>query len=344
MSWLNRAKRDPKKILVFSLKYLGDVIVETPALRALDERFPDAEISVALWTGYEDVLRGNPHVDNILPIDFEKCNFFDDVKVFWMLRKLKFDMVVSFEPDDRESLWAFFCGAKRRIAPAYQPFEFLWNVRVPIREDTMEYDDYYCEIIRAAGAPVASKKTEIFVSDEAAHWAEIFLRQIPPGKQYLIGIHPGAREPNRRWSPKKFAEIIARLSARGDVITIVLCGRGEKKISDEIKSHLNVSDSVTFTEALTIQTTAALMRQCTVCITNDSAPRHIAAAVRTRTIATMPRSKVPYWTLYNPQDHALLVGDDANPDALVDSVGVQEMFDCVERMLRTTRHEALPAI
>jgi ADP-heptose:LPS heptosyltransferase len=321
----------PRNILILSLKYLGDVITATPAFRALDESFPDATITVTLRTGYEEVLAGNPHIDDIISIGRAHRTFLDEIKTIAMLRKKRFDMVIAMEPGDRESLWAFFSGINKRVAPAYQPLEFLWNVRVPIREKSISYIEYYNKIVEAAGAHVDSEQTEIFISDEAAEWADNFLKSIQAENKTLIGIHPGAREASRRWPAQKLAELIERLHARGDSCIVLMCGRGEQHLLEDIISYLEKAPSLS--PALSIQQTAALMRRCTLCVTNDSAPRHIAAAVGTRTVSTIPASNVKAWSLYDPADYPLLVGNDADPNSLVGSVGVQEIYDAVEMLL-----------
>ncbi|HZV12957.1 MAG TPA: glycosyltransferase family 9 protein [Candidatus Kapabacteria bacterium] len=326
-------ERSPRNILVLSLKYLGDVIAATPAFRGLNESFPDAKITVALRTGYEEVLAGNPHINDIIPINRSHRTFFDELKTIAMIRKNKYDMIIAMEPGDRESLWAFFGGAKKRIAPAYQPLEFLWSIRVPIREESISYIEYYNKIAQAAGARISSEKTEIFISAEAVQWADKFLKNIHVDGKTLIGIHPGAREANRRWSPQKFAELIGSLHMHGDNHIVLMCGRGEQRLLDEILSFSGTHPSLSLAPDLSIQQTAALMQRCALCITNDSAPRHIAVAVGSKTVSIISPSKVRAWSLYDPENHPLLVGNGADPQSLVKSVSTEEVYAVIEKML-----------
>ncbi len=326
----------PQKILILSLKYLGDLIAATPALRAADESFPDARITLALRAGYEGALEGNPHVDELMPIvmnDMPRRSLPDVIRTAFSIRQQKFDMVIALEAGNTESLWAFFSGAGRRVAPAFQQWERLSNILVPIRENSMNFIEYYCAIVRAAGATVGAFDTEIFISKESAIWARAFLERNFPNRLPLIGVHPGAREKNRRWAAAKFSSLIARLALQGAYNIILMSGRGETQLLGEIRAGLPAGTPLVCADELTIQKTAALMQQCSVCVTNDSAPRHIAAAVGTPTVATIPREKVHAWSLYDPAKHALLVGDDANPDALVDSVSAEEMYAAVTARL-----------
>ncbi|HET7153426.1 MAG TPA: glycosyltransferase family 9 protein, partial [Candidatus Kapabacteria bacterium] len=84
---------------------------------------------------------------------------------------------------------------------------------------------------------------------------------------------------------------------------------------------------------LSIQQTAALMKRCTVCVTNDSAPRHIAAAVGTKTVSMIPASNVLAWSLYDRVNYPVLIGDDADPTSLVASISVHDVCSAVEKLL-----------
>jgi ADP-heptose:LPS heptosyltransferase len=53
-------------ILVIKLRYIGDVLLATPVLSALRERFPDARLTMAVNRGTEDVVNGNPLLDDVL--------------------------------------------------------------------------------------------------------------------------------------------------------------------------------------------------------------------------------------------------------------------------------------
>jgi ADP-heptose:LPS heptosyltransferase len=56
-------------ILVIKLRYIGDVLLATPTLRAIKAARPDVRITMMVNRGTEDVLSGNPDVDEIMVLD-----------------------------------------------------------------------------------------------------------------------------------------------------------------------------------------------------------------------------------------------------------------------------------
>lgn len=317
------------RILVISLKYLGDVIVATPALRALHEAYPGAHIDVAIRRGYEDALAGNHAVHEIIAIpmdDYAHGSAIARFKAQWrtaqMLRRARYDLVVSFEPGDREALFAWRSGAKRRVGPDYQQLAFLYTDRVPVREGSMNFIDYYCAIAEAAGARVRSRATTIVVPARDAAWARQFLGA---DQQYVIGIHPGAREADRRWPAERWAMLIDRLSENSNVRVVTMSSPGERERVDAIVAASRRPSAILRANDLTIARTAALMERCHVCVTLDSAPRHIAVAVGTRTVSLLPARSGGPWTLYDETEHRVLFGNNTAGASLVESITVEEV-------------------
>lgn len=316
------------RILAVSLKYLGDVIVATPALRALHESFPHARLTVAVREGYEEALAGNPAVDQVLSVPMAKFrigSIGSRLSAQWRtvreLRRGKYDLVVLFEPGDRETLFAWFSGARKRVGPDFQPLNFLLTDRVPIREGTVNFVDYYCAIAIAAGATVRSKLTEIVVSANDAAWA----RSLLGASRCVIGLHPGSREANKRWPPERWALLAETCIADGDTRAVLMSGRGEGELTAAIAAHIKPSPMLLIADDLSIGRTAALMQRCNICVTLDSASRHIAAAVGTRTVTLLPEQYRSAWDIYDPALHSVLIGRGEANGSLVASIQVEDV-------------------
>ena len=58
--------RPLRRILLMQLKWMGDVLMCTPAIRAARQAFPDAKIDFATGSEGAAVLEGNPHLDEVL--------------------------------------------------------------------------------------------------------------------------------------------------------------------------------------------------------------------------------------------------------------------------------------
>ncbi|MER3423751.1 MAG: hypothetical protein C4293_11510, partial [Nitrospiraceae bacterium] len=100
-------------ILVIKLRYVGDVLLATPVLRALRERFPQACITMAVNRGTEDILRWNPDLNDVLIVD--RGTLSAQVQFLRGLRRLRFDCVIDLTDGDRSAVLARFSGAPVRI-------------------------------------------------------------------------------------------------------------------------------------------------------------------------------------------------------------------------------------
>ena len=114
--------KDVKHILVIKLRHIGDVLLTVPVFRALRETFPGAKISALVNSGTEDVLAGNPLIDEIIVFDRSvkstspliKC--IKELSFLSMVRSRNFDMTVDLTSGDRAAILSLVSGARYRIA------------------------------------------------------------------------------------------------------------------------------------------------------------------------------------------------------------------------------------
>ena len=103
----------PRNILAIKLRYLGDVLLATPTLHALKSAYPEARLTVLVNRGTEDILRGNPHVDEILPLD--RGSILQQSRFILDIRRRRFDTVIDLTDGDRAAFLTWISGAGVRI-------------------------------------------------------------------------------------------------------------------------------------------------------------------------------------------------------------------------------------
>jgi len=108
-------KTSIKKILLINLKYLGDLIVCSPAYRSLKEYFPEAEITIIVRKGYKSIFDFDANIDNVVEFDLNserKLSGLERVRSSFRfiknLRSKNYDLVITFHPTDRLAIWSFF--------------------------------------------------------------------------------------------------------------------------------------------------------------------------------------------------------------------------------------------
>src|SRR4029453_15836068 len=103
----------PRNVLAIKLRYLGDVLLATPTFHALKVAFPEARLTVLVNRGTDDILRGNPHVDEILPLD--RGSILQQSRFILDIRRRRFDTVVDLTDGDRAAFLTWISGAPVRI-------------------------------------------------------------------------------------------------------------------------------------------------------------------------------------------------------------------------------------
>src|SRR5271168_3060798 len=84
-----------RRLAVFKLRNIGDVLMMTPVLRALRETFPEACITAVVNSGTEAMLAGNPHIDEVL-VYRRDGTLWNEVSFLAQLRRRRFDLTIAF--------------------------------------------------------------------------------------------------------------------------------------------------------------------------------------------------------------------------------------------------------
>ncbi|MEG8947190.1 glycosyltransferase family 9 protein [Rosettibacter firmus] len=330
------------KILVVNIKYFGDLIISTPAIRSLHKKYPDSEIVVLVRKGFEDVFKNNPYVNSILTFDPEiKGNrslrsLVEGIKLISKIRKENFDVFIALHPGDRVALLAWLSKAKIRIGPHKQTFSFLFNKKVDVYEDTISYIEYYNKIVSEFNVEIESNETEFFISENEINWANNFLSENNLLNDKFICIHPGASEPSKIWKTENFIELINLLINKSKLKILVLSGPNDKKIVDSINAKL-INNSVKYFYSDSILKTAALIKKSLLLVTHDTGTRHLAVALKIPVLALLPEDNSLCWNFYSEDDgHFSLFGKRIKNEneAYLNYINVNDVYKKIGEILK----------
>lgn len=332
----------PKNILVINLKYLGDLIVSTAALRAIRRSRPDSKITVLVKADYKDVLLGNKNIDEIIAYDFNVkkqkglARLKSELSFLKKLRSCKFDAVVSLQAGDRFVLWSLLSGAKIRVAPIQNNLGFLLTGKAGVYEDTISYMEYYLKIAEEFGAKRDGEAVDFMLDEKYTGWSQNELNKKDIGNNCkLICIHPGAGEDSRKWKIENHAELLKRISAETNFRVVILLGPQELK-QREIFETIAPSNSIIDVSG-NIQHLAWVLKKASLLIGMDSGARHLAAALKIPTLTLIPEDKVSTWQFYLESDkHFFIPGkrNTLNPETqFLDMIEVDAVFNKVKEIL-----------
>jgi heptosyltransferase-2 len=270
------------KILIVRFSSLGDLILMTPLIKALNEGLPESEIHVACKAKYVDIFTENKHINRVYMLYEDGLS-----GLFRLLRKLRserYDVVVDAHnvPRSRFICHLLRAGTKVRIDKQHTKKLMLIRGKVNLFERIDTQIGRYLQLARRLGIDAPDLATELSVPASADERIEDILVREGMVVKPVIAVAPGARWETKRWPVEHFIGFIGAMVKRG-VGIILIGGKDETALNAEISAQC--PGTLDLTGSLSILETGAALRRCDCLVTNDSAPLHIAEAVGTPVIA-----------------------------------------------------------
>lgn len=275
------------RIALFLPNWIGDVVMATPAIRAVREAWPAAELVAVCKPYVADVLAGSPWFSETILFD---KNGPRERRLWAVARKLKerpIDGAILFPNSFRTALLAKLGGCKHLVGFARYGRSLLLDRRLQPLTDrgrfvpTPMIDDYN-RLARALGTGDPGYRMELFTtqSDEvvaSAVWQQFDLAQYPR----VVGLNPGAAFGTaKHWPVEHFAQLARMLAQRRGCGVLVLCGPGERDIARRIAADSRSSHVFSIGDTpLSLGLTKAVVRRLDLLVTTDSGPRHFAAGL-----------------------------------------------------------------
>ena len=270
-----------QKILLIRLSSLGDVVLTTPAIRAVRTHFPDAYIAMLVAKQSADVLRESPHLNEIITFDrlAKDKDTGEMLRIIRHLRERKFTLAIDLQRKFRTEILMYFSGAAERVGKGG-----LCTVRVQ-EQRNKHATAHYFDMLHAVGIPAEDQRLELFLAEsERAAAARRFDTTGVTDTALKVGLFPGAGWKLREWMPERFAAIGDRLVAHFNANVLVFGGQKETELVQTVVGLMN-APAMPFAGNLQIRELAACIEQCDLFLTNDTGPMHIAAAVGTPTVS-----------------------------------------------------------
>lgn len=294
-----------EKILLIRLSSLGDVVLTTPAIRAVRNHFPEAYIAMLVAKQSADVLRENPHLNEIITFDrlAKDKDTGEMLRVIRHLRERKLTVAIDLQRKFRTELLMYFSGAAERVGQGR-----FCTVRVQ-EQGNKHATAHYFDLLHAVGIPAGDQRLELFLAESERTDATRRLDIAGVNETALkVGLFPGAGWKLREWMPERFAAIGDRLVAQFNANVLVFGGQKEAELVQTVVDLMD-APAIPFAGNLQIRQLAAYIEQCDLFLTNDTGPMHIAAAVQTPTVSLFgPGNHIrfqPLGTMHQTIRHAV---------------------------------------
>ena len=300
MSWADR-----QHLLAVRLDALGDVLMTTPALRALKAQRRGRRLTLLASPAGAEVAALVPEIDDVIVYDAPwvkatapRADSAADHAMLTELRRAGFDGAVIFTVYSQNPLpaatWCFLADIPLRLAHCHEnPYQLLtdWIIDPEPARLVRHEVQRQLDLVRANGATTADERLSLRVPIAARRRIAARLAELGLDRRRWVLLHPGATAASRRYPPERFGGA-ARGIAQAAGCTIVVTGADAERALVEALVHALNGDAHAFV-GLPLAEFAALVEAAPLLISNNSGPVHIAAAVGTPV--------VDLYALTNPQ-------------------------------------------
>jgi heptosyltransferase-2 len=279
---------------------LGNAVSLLPFLHEARQLFPHSRI--VLWCKEKvvrDLLMPEELIDSIVICPNKtadgwlQCRL-AQIQSLLTLRKTRFDVVFFV---DRLIVLFLFMRLFIRCRYTVSHTSGTWFDRFV--DSVVDYTENNYEafvrmnLLRPWSPDVRNERARLRITDAENREATKNMADIQNGRM-LIGIHPGCsgKLERKRWSSENFREFISTLLSKYPLQIILFGGEDDQKISSDIKNGFPDNQVFSLVSRLPIRQTAACIAECDLFISNDSGLMHVAAAVKTPTIALFGASSV----------------------------------------------------
>jgi ADP-heptose:LPS heptosyltransferase len=309
-------------ILVIKMAGIGDLLLATPALRALRETYPQARIDLLVTPASAGLLNGWEVIDHVIVLDKYLFDYPQQMlknprnlrrltSLWHSLREGHYDAVLLLHhltlPFGRlkHQLLLRASGAKWRVGLDNGHGWFL-NLRVKDNGfGAMHEAEYNLAVAVAVGATTGDKRLSVPLSEEDHRlaWQLLYEGETPASiKRPIIAMHPGSGSYStaRRWSPERFAQLADSLYSDAGGQLLLLGGPEEAELHRQITGMMQSEMPVrSLAGRGGIKVTAALLEQVNLFVGNDSALVHLAVAGGAPTVAIFGLTNAKAWGPFN---------------------------------------------
>jgi ADP-heptose:LPS heptosyltransferase len=238
------------------------------------------------------VLENNPYVDEIVTFDpfwFYKSSKSEYLQFIRTFKKRDFDLVIEARGDIRDLLFIVEpLKSRYKVGSGIGGGRYFLTHVVPYRGVTHRVE-YHLDLVRFLGCNTKPVEWGIHLADVEKEEVSGILKKYAVPSPFVCA-HPGARMPLKRWSPEKCAALYDMIMEEFGLPMVILGVPDECATIREIIARMK-HKPIDLGGRLSLRQFAGVVSQARLFVCNDSAPMHIAAAMKTPTVAIFGPSK-----------------------------------------------------
>ena len=291
-----------RRILVVQTQRLGDVLCATPLYAALRHQFPDAYLAALVHSPMDDLLRANPHLNEIITYDRQGAHrsLVNRWKFIAELKQRGFDWALVIHAASSVAFALWQAGVKwrtcvwrygDRLRPHWARM-YHQHVRQDRLAGTLHEIEHNLNVLRELQMEPPDVGYGLYLKPDERTWARSFLEARGRDARPLAVIHPGHGGGRQAWPSKYYSQVGDGLVERGWQVAITGSGR-ETELVERVSGGMQ-APSLPLAGGMSLRQFAAVLAEAGLFVSVSTGPMHLASA-----------SGVPTVTLYGPTDLAV---------------------------------------
>ena len=297
-------------------------------------RDPDAEVDLLGYAGIGDLAVGRRHALSLRRVDGAEwaALFSPDGRLGEAERRYLsgFDETYCVWPDADGVIGENLLRAGSRKVVSVDP--------TPVAGKGVHVVDHIARQCERAGLAIPYREPHLYPSERDRRWAELYMRTTGAGDRPLLALGPGSGSASKNWPADHYAAVARHwVKRRGHAL--IVSGPAEEKMAGELRRSLG-EEGVFYLSNEPLPSVAAVLERCEAFVGNDSGITHMAAAVRTPTLAIFGRTDPAVW---QPRAPRVKVLQPTPPDAELATLRPAEVLRELESLLRPACPPEAPA-
>lgn len=291
------------KILAIKWRRLGDTVLWTSALQALQQHFPGAEVDLALPAEYDALFAADPNYKTRYLLKSDRAHL---RKLVAAWQNAKYDLVLGFHANPTTRALATSANAKTKILHHHSRNAHVFGSDLPVVHlgQVASATERDLNVVRTLGWDGVSPATHLICPPHAKNRAlENYRLKAGTEPRKLIVLSPGASRLSKRWPLERYVELVKSFPT-DQSIAVIAANESEFLGRSEVLKALQSRASIFFTPQL--EDAMGLLSLAQVYVGSDSGLKHVAAALGVPTVTLFGPESVGEWHPYSPDRHTAL--------------------------------------
>jgi len=293
------------RILVTRLRYLGDVILTIPAVAALKERYPEAEIHYATERPYADILEKNPDLVCIIRLSRNARQALGEIA---KIRSSRYTACIDLFYNPRSALLLYFSGIPVRVGGSRKLRRRLYTQRFAVPAETRSAIMHHAAAMGVFDVGKRDLLPRVYLTRDETDAGRELLDRAVGGREdgrRIIAMHPGGTWQSKRWPSGSFAKLALLARERIGAHVVVVTGPGEEGIAERVRAE--AGSAVRVLPFQPLRTIASVLASCDAVVANDGGIMHLAIAIGRPTVAVFGPTEPDIWFPYEGRGPFALV-------------------------------------